>query len=275
MSDDIGLVIAKGMAVTYKAQPRNPVDFFARWLLNHSQVAKSEQAEEEKAIKKRVVQEEHLENLKKENEEKENKKKEAKAADDKLLDFKNRVNDSKDLEYELPALVDHIQEHTGATAVYIGKVVLPKKKIKDDDNDQAHIDAAAEPQVLFQYASGEHEFMVDKILKQDEGVTYGLFRDEPAEEGEPPATERQEGEEEEVKEVLPKHIYVPEVVREEKMHWYEVPRLGSYLAIKMEYNSCLSEEAFDAALKDYQEVTVKKEEQEKEVEEHKANVAQA
>jgi hypothetical protein len=76
-------------------------------------------------------------------------------------------------------------------------------------------------------------------------------------------------------EVLPKHIFIPEVVREEKMHWYEVPRLGSYLAIKMEYNSCLSEEAFDAALKDYQEVSVKKEEQEKEIEEHKANVAQA
>lgn len=42
MSDDIGLVIAKGMAVTFKAQPRNPVDFFARWLLNHSQIAKAE-----------------------------------------------------------------------------------------------------------------------------------------------------------------------------------------------------------------------------------------
>ena len=32
--DDIGLVIAKGMAVTYKSDPENPVDFFARWLLN-------------------------------------------------------------------------------------------------------------------------------------------------------------------------------------------------------------------------------------------------
>ena len=110
MSDDIGLVIAKGMAVTYKSQPRNPVDFFARWLLNHSQVAKAEQAEEERAIKKRVIVEEHLENLKKENEEKEVKRKEKKAADDKLDDFKVRVEDSKDLEYELPALVDHLQE---------------------------------------------------------------------------------------------------------------------------------------------------------------------
>jgi len=33
-SEDIGLVIAKGMAVTYKTNPENPVDFFAKWLLN-------------------------------------------------------------------------------------------------------------------------------------------------------------------------------------------------------------------------------------------------
>lgn len=47
-SDDIGLVIAKGMAVTYKAQPENPIDFFARWLLNQSQQAKNQVLQEEK-----------------------------------------------------------------------------------------------------------------------------------------------------------------------------------------------------------------------------------
>jgi len=37
-----------------------------------------------------------------------------------------------------------------------------------------------------------------------------------------------------------------------------VPRLGSYLAIKMEYESCLFEEAFDAAVVDFLEVQSKK-----------------
>ena len=41
-SDEIGLVIAKGMAVTYKANPECPIDFFARWLLNQSQQAKNQ-----------------------------------------------------------------------------------------------------------------------------------------------------------------------------------------------------------------------------------------
>jgi hypothetical protein len=38
MSDEIGLVIAKGMQVLYKTNPKNPVDFLAKWLLNVSQV---------------------------------------------------------------------------------------------------------------------------------------------------------------------------------------------------------------------------------------------
>lgn len=36
-SEGIGLVIAKGMAVTYNADPANPIDFFAKWLLRQAQ----------------------------------------------------------------------------------------------------------------------------------------------------------------------------------------------------------------------------------------------
>ena len=38
---------------------------------------------------------------------------------------------------------------------------------------------------------------------------------------------------------------MPEVVRDPRVHFYKVPRLGSYMAIRLEYNSCLFEEAFD------------------------------
>ena len=37
-----------------------------------------------------------------------------------------------------------------------------------------------------------------------------------------------------------KHIYVEEVVREPKMHYWTVPRLGSFLAVPLVYKSCLS-----------------------------------
>ena len=46
-SDELGLVIAKGMAVMYKTNPKNPVDFLAKWLLNYAQVQKAALAQEE------------------------------------------------------------------------------------------------------------------------------------------------------------------------------------------------------------------------------------
>lgn len=46
-SDEIGLVIAKGMAVLYKTNPKNPVDFLAKWLLNHAHIQKTAAANAE------------------------------------------------------------------------------------------------------------------------------------------------------------------------------------------------------------------------------------
>mmetsp|Transcript_35439 Transcript_35439/g.54230 ORF Transcript_35439/g.54230 Transcript_35439/m.54230 type:complete len:147 (+) Transcript_35439:356-796(+) len=107
--------------------------------------------------------------------------------------------------------------------------------------------------------------MVDKILKQDQGITYkALFTGEAeeAKEEEPPAEEGAEPLP--PKEKLPRFKLVDEVVEQPDMHYYMVPRLGSYLAIKMEYESCLFQEAFDAAVVDFQEVNVKREEQARE-----------
>ena len=40
-SEDLGLVIAKGLAVMSKEQPANPVDFLAKWLLNYASIQQS------------------------------------------------------------------------------------------------------------------------------------------------------------------------------------------------------------------------------------------
>ena len=94
-------------------------------------------------------------------------------------------------------------------------------------------------------------------MQQDEGITYKLFseEEEPVVEQEP--SDDEDGKPKPPKEIppkLPRHILVPEVVREPKMHFYTVPRLGSYLAVRLEYNSCLQEEAFDAAVADFASV---------------------
>lgn len=85
-------------------------------------------------------------------------------------------------------------------------------------------------------------------MKQEEGVTYDLFREDDKEEKEAAAEEDEEGEPKEKPEKLPKCILVYEVVREPRIHYFEVPKLGSYFTIKLEYDSCLFEEAFDSGL---------------------------
>lgn len=50
--------------------------------------------------------------------------------------------------------------------------------------------------------------------------------------------------------MLPKFIVVPEVVRENKIHFFKVPRLGSYMAVRLEYQTCLFEEAYEAGVND-------------------------
>ena len=107
------------------------------------------------------------------------------------------------------------------------------------------------------HASGEHDFLIDKILKQEDGITYKELFAAPEAEAEPVDPEAEVDPNAPVPEKLPKCIIRDEVVREDKMHYFNVPRLGSYMAIKLEYDSCLSIEAFDTALADCLEVQVK------------------
>ena len=75
-------------------------------------------------------------------------------------------------------------------------------------------------------------------------MTFDLFRDEVNHAKNPNVVDQDA-------EKNPKHITIDEVVRTRQMHYYRVPRLGSYLAIKLEYNSCLFDEAFENAIADY------------------------
>jgi len=49
-------------------------------------------------------------------------------------------------------------------------------------------------------------------------------------------------------------LQIEDVTREPRIKFFKVPKLGSFMAIKMAYNSCLSEEALDAAVDDLKEI---------------------
>jgi len=57
--------------------------------------------------------------------------------------------------------------------------------------------------------------------------------------------------------------------------WFKrVPRLGSYMAVPLVYLSCLSDEALEAAVTNYQEVSVQKQELQKEIDQWEDEQAQ-
>lgn len=106
-----------------------------------------------------------------------------------------------------------------------------------------------------------------QTIKPKEGVTHKLFGTSLVAEGEgeenPPANEG-EGEEEKPASDEPKTIFIEQVVREKKMKFFRVPRLGSYLSVRLSYQSCFSEKAIEIAIADKLEYDKRKEEQEAE-----------
>lgn len=94
--------------------------------------------------------------------------------------------------------------------------------------------------------------MIGKVLTPEEGISHDVFKDaEEEEEVQPEEENLEEGAEANKKvkddDILKtmKHIYVSEVVREPRIHFYKVPRLGSFLAIPLIYKSCLHSNALD------------------------------
>ena len=164
-------------------------------------------------------------------------------------------------------LTDFLQKNTSATGVYIGRLVHPSKEIADDDDDTAHLDTEAPKVVKYINASKGHEFLVDSVLAADSGITHDVFK-ESEEDPDPAASE---GEENATKAAEPDSVlknykgvvYVPEVVRETRMTFQRVPRLGAFMAVPLVYNSCLSDEALEAAVEDYKQVKEAQEEQAK------------
>lgn len=74
-------------------------------------------------------------------------------------------------------MADHLKEFTQATAVYVGKLVNPKKPIKEDDDETAHVDRDSDKIIHYLHATLGNEFMVDKVLKQDQGLTFDVFKE--------------------------------------------------------------------------------------------------
>ena len=145
-------------------------------------------------------------------------------------------------------MCDFIKDEVHATGVYVGKVEKQKKPVQDTDSENAHIDETAPMIIRYTGTSKDHlDLLFDKRVKADELISYSIFK---------PKVENKEDPEKEVplaEQPLNtlKEVYVPEVVREPKIKFYRVPRLGCYFALALQFQSYLHEDFLDKALENY------------------------
>ena len=96
--------------------------------------------------------------------------------------------------------------------------------------------------------------MIDRVLAPDCGITHDVFK-EPSQ-AEEPVEEDETGNapvsSTDILDTFKGLVFVKEVVREPRMHYQKVPRLGCYMAIPLVYNSCLSDEALETLVQETQ-----------------------
>lgn len=78
--------------------------------------------------------------------------------------------------------------------------------------------------------------------KEEESITAGVFK-----EIEPPAAE------DEAAVIPPSYVFVPDLIKEPRMTYFRLPKLGSFIAFPLRFKSYLKEEFFNDALTKRQE----------------------
>lgn len=156
-----------------------------------------------------------------------------------------------------------MHRNMGSTGVYIGQLEAPFKAIVEDADEDAHLDKASPEIIKFKFANSDHQsLVVGTNLEPSEGLSHSVFDEEVTNAN---LEFNMEGKSQD--EILDqfKFKYVPEVVRNPNMHYWKVPRLGSYMAIPMVYKSCLSVDSYTQAVDEFNDYTnrIKRQEAEK------------
>ena len=154
----------------------------------------------------------------------------AKARDD----LSTALEKTEDIIATLEEGLETLKQSCGAVSCYIAR-----KEVVDDGE-------GGEPFEQLQYilASKGQEFMIGQTLKGGEDCkTFGLYIEQegPEDEDGNPTT------------VFPTHLHVPNVVRDEKMQFFGVPKIGAYLACPIKFNSYLHEGAIGPVNEETQE----------------------
>jgi len=121
--------------------------------------------------------------------------------------------------------------------------------VAEDAGDKDHIDEEAPKVIKYNFASpADHSYMVGRVLTQDKGITHDVFADK-AEEDEKAESESNlilDTTADDILKTFQGWVYVKEVVREPRIQYQRVPRLGCFMSVPLVYKSCLFDEALES-----------------------------
>ncbi|CAK78599.1 unnamed protein product (macronuclear) [Paramecium tetraurelia] len=250
--DEVGGIVAKGLAALYLERPQFPIDYLAKWLLTYSELLKKQKTREDRQhvketkIKEFKVLTEQLAYLQEESLRLENQQKE------KHEQFLESIKQAKyHDEFLGDVFCDYVAKRFRVNS-YVCELDFPKKEIdlNQEDDENAHINLEGTKLLTYIYADQNSKFLIGQNLLPETGVTYDALKEpQPDENGEVIQTNI---------------IYVQNVVKEPRIVFHKWPKLGAYYAIPLTYQSCLYEQSFDQGIEQRQQYLILKENQDKE-----------
>mmetsp|Transcript_103335 Transcript_103335/g.289550 ORF Transcript_103335/g.289550 Transcript_103335/m.289550 type:complete len:595 (+) Transcript_103335:36-1820(+) len=263
LSDNIGGVLAKALGEMAVAQPSDGVDFLAQWMGVYIQ--------EEEAKKRRAEEEAELGEARAQCAARRADQAEKRAAQEEAAVAQEAVwrsalaTFSDEKTFFEPAFWQQLlaasKVLTGASAVYLGIV------------EEEGLEGEEGPLIRYVEAAAGSEDMRDRILLKETGVTWGAVTENPPEDvqflwrpPQPPPEEPNPDDPDAVPEPPPPlpyvPVFVPYVTDVKEIHYFEMTRLGAYLAVPLVYRSFYTAEALAAAKEHEEKKKAKKEERE-------------
>lgn len=235
LEENVGPALAKALADMSVAQPADAVAFLAQWLQQY--------ADTEDASAARAKEQELLEK------EREKKRAEIAAKEFRLQARKDELSAIDKARDDLKAKfdgTDEFQEGFWSELIQVGQRVSAGKALYIGIYDEQGEGAGC---IRYEYASSDpdHSWMIDKQLNTEEGVTHGALKANATDEEiaglylHKPALK----EDEKPPTYLP--VYIECVTDCPKMKYFDMTRLGSYLAVPIVYTSYYSHEALEQA----------------------------
>lgn len=264
LNDNIGPVLAKGLAEMATVQPTDGIDFLSKWLKAHAEQEEVKAWREKEAS---ILEEERskVRKVQADTQAKVDRRNAESAATQKAYDTMIAKLNNPDTIFDdeiWAELVDVARRFSGCKSAYLG--VYDEEGLDGREGGPP----ATGPVIRYDYATTGSEWMCEKVLPKDSGVTYGVFKESPDDETiksaclwKPPAPPKSEDDEAEEaappvegQEVpddgtkLPNYpVLIDCVTDNDAVQFFDMTRLGAYLAVPLIYPSYYGEEALSGA----------------------------